>query len=446
MKKNFIHLILAVLIFVLLTGLTAGAETDTAGNVFVNSDEEAAVEVERDLYWAGNNRSFTGYTIGKSLLAAGRDIAVNDSTIGGSLRAAGYTILVNDAEVADNITAAGYSLQFSDVKTAGAYLAGNTLTFTGEADSAVLLGNSVFLDGTVHGDVLIGGSSISFGPNLTVDGTLTVSSSAEPVLPETASVGNYVFNTTEKASEAEPAEEEPEVKEVKSSGGFGRFVRGLLGTLLLAALICLLLGQDEMEKPGNMLLSRPLPVILSGFASVFVIPGVILVLLLIGIGLPSAGLLALLYSLVCIYAVVFAGATLANSLMPKFTDSAVLNNFWLRSLIGALVFWLLRKIPFVGVIILAGSLVYSFGYFVQCIFLRLRGNKARGPKGALETGEAGPEPDVLEPVKKAEPESYVDPVLAEAEELFSPKEEEEPSDETPAEETADPEDVSGTEE
>ena len=49
-------------------------------------------------------------------------------------------------------------------------------------------------------------------------------------------------------------------------------------------------------------------------------------------------------------------------------------------------------------------------------------------------------------MKKAEPESYVDPVLAEAEELFSPKEEEEPFDETPAEETADPEDVSGTEE
>ncbi len=422
MNRKYLSVCLAVLA-VLLFCMAASAQKDTAGNVFISAGDEAASEVERDLYWAGNNRVFSGYSVGKSMVLAGRDITVSEGRIGGSLRAAGYTVLVNQAGVGDNVTAAGYSVQLSGVKAAGVYLAGNTVNFSGEADSAVLLGNSVYLDGAVHGDVLIYGSSVSFGSDLAVDGKMTVHSESEPVIPDGASFGSYEFVQSEERIEAGNDAVQVEVK--KSSGGFGSFIRSLFGTLLLAALICLLLGRDELLKPGVMLFSAPLPMLGIGFAALFVIPGIILLLLFIGIGLPSAGLLAFLFALVCLHALVFTGITLANTLIPQFTDNKWLGNFWICSLTGALVFWLLRKIPVAGTIILFVSMMYSLGYFIRSIYLRLRGPVSGGKKGSLAEKADAPvsKDDALEPVKKASPDEYVDPVLAESEELFAVREE-----------------------
>ena len=424
MNKKFLGLFSVVLALILLFSLTCAAETDTAGNTFIADKDGSGTEVSRDLYWAGSSRAFNGFSVGKSMLLAGRDITVSDTTVGGSLRIGSYTMLVSSSEIADNVTAAGYSVQLSGVKAAGVYLAGNTVNFSGEADSAVLLGSSVTLDGTVHGDALIAGNSITLGPDLVVEGKLTVHSEKEPAIPSGASIGNYEFKQTEE--EIEFGDDAVQVKVEKSNGGgFGRFVKGLFGNLLLAALICLLLGRDDMLKPGKMLFESPLPMLGIGFASLFVIPGIILILLFIGIGLPSAGLLALLFALVCIHAVVYTGTTLANTLIPQFTDNKWLNNFWICSLIGALVFWLLRKIPVVRTVILLASLAYSLGYFIRSIWLRLRGPVVRGPKGGLAENADAPvvKDDVLEPVKKADPAEYVDPVLAESEELFAARQE-----------------------
>lgn len=440
MNKKILRPILVVFALILLLSVSCAAESDTAGNAFLVTDDIFETEeITRDLYWAGNNRAFNGLAVGRSMLLAGRDISVSNTTVGGSLRAGGNTILVNSTEVSDNVTAAGYSVQLSDVRAAGIYLAGNTINFSGEADSAVLMGRSVSLDGTVHGDVLILADSVTLGSDLNVEGKLTVRSDKEPAMPSDALLGSYEFEQTGESVEV--GNEAVQVKiEKKSGNGFGRFVKGLFGNLLLAALICLLLGRENMLKPGRMLFESPLPMLGIGFASLFVIPGIILILLLIGIGLPSAGLLALLFALVCIYAVIFTGTTLANTLIPQFTDNKWLINVWSCSLIGALVFWLLRKIPVVGRILLLASLAYSLGYFVRSVYLRLRGNAPRGPKG--KTAEKADAPasngDALEPVKKADAEDYVDPVLAEAKELFTvheepvqPETEESVSEETP---------------
>ncbi len=419
MNKNILKIFTAVFALFLLCSLTCIAETDTAGNTFITNEDEFSGEAARDLYWAGSSRSFSGLSVSKSMLLAGRDITVSETNVGGSLRVGSYTLLVSSAEIADNVTAAGYSLQLSGVKASGVYLAGNTVNFNGETDSAVLIGSTVNLDGTVHGDALIAANSITLGSGLQVEGKLTIHSDNEPIVPAGAVIGTYEFNRTEE--EIEIGDDAIEVKAEKRSGGFGRFVKGLFDNLLLAALICLLLGRDEMLKPGRMLFASPLPMLGIGFAALFVIPGIMLILLFIGIGLPSAGLLALLFALVCIHAVVFTGMTLANTLVPQFTGNKWLNNYWICSLIGALIFWLLRKIPVVRAVILLASLAYSLGYFIRLIYLRLRASDARGPKGGLTEKTDAPDvtEDALEPVKKAVPAEYVDPVLAESEELFA---------------------------
>ena len=451
MKRKALNIASLILVLLFLVSLTASAQTDSAGNVFISDTTSAPQAPERDLYWAGGSRVFDGYQIGKSLLAAGRDITVIESTIGGSLRAAGYSITLNGVDVTDNITAAGYNLQASGITAAGVYLAGQSVYFSGTADSVNLFGNTVTLDGEIHGDANIYASKINFGENLLIDGTLTVHSESEPALPSGAKVGDVVFIQSESATkidvkvdsdgphinlidsgDANPAatnqgDTNAEPVKSKSSSGFGSFLRALFGNLLLAALLCLLLGGEELGKPGKMLLKRPFPMLGTGFAGIFVIPGIILMLLFIGIGFPSAGLLSILFAVVCIYALIFTGMTLANTLLPRFTDNKVLNNEWVCSLIGALIFWLLRKIPVFGSILQFAALIYTLGYFLQSIFLRLKGSRPR--KNARKPIEDAPQTDALQPVKSVEAAESEAAADAEPFEVQTPDTKEEPASE-----------------
>lgn len=431
MRRNALSIVSLILVLLFMMSMTAAAQTDSAGNVFSSDSTSVSQTVERDLYWAGRSRVFDHYQIGKSLLAAGRDITVNESSVGGSLRAAGYSITLNGVDVTDNITAAGYNLQVSGITAAGVYLAGHSLYFSGTADSVNLFGDNVTLDGEIHGDANIYAAKIIFGENLLIDGTLTVHSGSEPVLPSGAKAGDIVFIQNESATKIDvnidsngphielkdsdgsnagvtaSGEANAEAVKSKSSSGFVSFLRGLLGNLLLAALLCLLLGGEELGKPGKMLIKRPFPMLGTGFAGVFVIPGFILVLLFVWSGSPSAGLLAILFAVACIYALIFAGMTLANTLLPRFTNNKVLNNEWICSLVGALVFWLLRKVPVFGSILQFAALIYTLGYFLQVIYLRLRGKSTR--KTAKKAIDNTPQTDVLEPVERVSPaEAAVD--------------------------------------
>lgn len=399
MKKRIFNSIITVIIFLAIMSLSAAAQTDSAGNVFISDSDPSSQTVERDLYWAGSSRAFNGYQIGKSLIAAGRDITVSDSEVGGSLRTGSYSVTLNGVDVEDNITSAGYNLQLSGVTASGVYLVGNTVYFNGTADHVSIAGGTVTLDGEISGDADIYGANVVLGENLQVGGTLTVQTEKEPALPSGSKIGQFVFKANEPVNVSENVT--VEVKESKRASGFGKFIRGLLGTLLLAALMVLLLGTEDISKPGEMLLARPLPMLGTGFAAVFVIPGIILILLFIGIGFPSAGLLALLFALVCIYSLTYAGVTLAKTLMPKFTDNKILNNDWVCSLIGALVFWLLRKIPVIGAILQFAAIIYTLGYFLQTIVLRFKRPASDTPKGTVN---AVPSVDALEPVGAVDPE------------------------------------------
>lgn len=393
MKNRLLNMSFVILALLLVLSLTAAAQTDSAGNVFVGDTDPVQQIVERDLYWAGSGRSFNGYRIGKSLLAAGRDISITDTEVGGSLRAGGYNVTVSGVDVTDNITAGGYSLQMSGVTASGVYLAGNTVYFSGTADHASLAGGTVTLDGEIHGDAEIFAANVILGEELKVDGTLTVQTEKEPSIPVGAKIGEFVFKNNEpiKVSESVTVE----VTESKPSNGFGKFIKGLLGTLLLAALIYLMLGPEDVRKPGVMFQTRALPMLGTGFAAIFVIPGVIIILLFTGIGLPSSGLLTLLFTTACIYSLTYTGVTYAFALLPGFTDNKILKNDWVCSLIGALVFWLLRKIPIIGVIIQSAAIIYTLGYFVQSIFFHFRGS-APSAKKAAPANAAGN--DLIEPV------------------------------------------------
>lgn len=405
MKNMKIYLSILILVFLCMLNLTAFAQIDSAGNAFLSEDSPVLNTTQRDLYWAGRAGVFDGYQVGKSFLAAGYSVNISSTEIGGSLRAGAFNIILNGVDVADNITMAANDLQMSGITASGVYAAGNTIYFSGTADRVLLAGNTVTIDGEISGDVDIYAKNINIGDNLKVGGTLIIESENQPVIPSGAEINTYVYNKTEIETVDEvqdtaenvtetvienPVEKVTEkvpekTPEQKKSFDFGSLIRSLFSTLLLAALIYLLLGAKELSKPGEMLLSRPFPMLGTGVAGLFVIPGVILILLFIKIGLPSAGLLALLFLMVCSYALVFTGMTVAKTLIPRFVKSSIAGKDWFCLLVGALCFWLLRKIPVFGGILQAVSIIYMLGYFLQKIYLRLKSSKKSVNKRNLKT-------------------------------------------------------------
>ncbi len=175
---------------------------------------------------------------------------------------------------------------------------------------------------------------------------------------------------SEVTTEAAPAEK-PADSRVKD------ILFGVLGALLLGTVIYLLLGGKELRRSGMMLKERTIPMLCTGFASLFVVPGVLLILLLSGFGGRSAGLLAMLFVMVCIYCVTYTGVSLANTLLPRIAKIRVLKNSWVCSMIGALLFWLLRQIPGFGIVLMIFSIIYTMGYFLQTIYLRMKAEKRR---------------------------------------------------------------------
>ncbi len=369
MKSRMMCLILALLA-VLCVMSPAGA-ADEAGNVFVSGNDPEELTAERDLYWAGGTRTFTGYSIGKSLLAAGRDITVSETEAGGSVRVAGYKARLSKVKAADNITVAAYDVNLHGVTASGVYLAGSKVYFNGTADCMRISAGNVFLNGDIAGDVFISGGKVQLAESLHVGGTLTVHTKEQVLIPVNAKIGNVVYDESNppipiKVTIGEYTADIPMAHRVRS------LAFGMLGAVLAGALICLLPGGGELRKTAEEVLEWPVILWVTGFAGLIAVVLIFWMLLGSRFDLPDGNMTELLFSAALFYSPVFAGVTFANTWLPRVTQNRVLNNELVCSILGAAVFRLLRAIPVLGAILVVVTIIYTLGFFICAAFLRLR--------------------------------------------------------------------------
>lgn len=368
MKSRMMCLILALLAVLCVTGVVWAA--DQAGNVFVSGGDPEELTVERDLYWAGGTRTFTGYSIGKSLLAAGRDITVSETEAGGSVRVAGYKARLSEVTAADNITAAAYDLRLTDVTASGVYLAGNSVYFNGTADCMRISAGNVYLKGDIAGDVSISGGKVQLAENLHVGGTLTVHTKEQVLIPVNAKIGNVVYDESNppipiKVTIGEYTADIPMAHRVRS------LALGVLGAVLAGALICLLPGGGELRKTAAVVQEPPGILWVAGFAGLIAVVLIFWSLLGSRFDLPDGNMTELLIHIALFFSPVFAGVMFANTWLPRVTHNRVLNNELVCSILGAAVFRLLRAIPILGAILVVVTIIYTLGFFLCAAVLRL---------------------------------------------------------------------------
>ncbi|MDO5111935.1 MAG: hypothetical protein Q4E65_06490 [Clostridia bacterium] len=395
-----------VLIFVLAMSVAVSAQAldkDSAGN---GVSEAAAISGEtlaRDLYWMGQSLSLSNSSVGQSLICAGYDLTVSNTEIGGSVRAAGNMLNFQNTTVENNITAAGNVLSVDGgSRAAGVYMLGSSVTFNGACDTLGAAAGTVNLNGVVNGDVNISADKVVIGPEAVVTGVMTVQASEQPVIPATAQIANLQYKA------AAVSEDDLEsAAQVAAGAAFMHRVTSrvywVFAVALLAALFVLLIP-GSLQGAACMLKHRTLALLLTGLVTLLALPLLLVLLCVTFIGLPVAGLVALLSLTAMLFSVPFAGASASRLVFPKM-------NVWISSILGAAILSAARIIPFLGGLIAFAAIIYTLGYFVQVCYLRMVNRKPGPVCGSMGSAPVIPAPVLpgsvevpQAPVQPAQPE------------------------------------------
>lgn len=404
------------------------ASTNATGEGAVTVSRGGDVfELGNDAVWFGERLSLSKATVKNDLLAAGRNISVDSAKVGGSIRVAGQDILVSDTTLKQNATVAGETIQFLNTQAECVAAAGRFVSFEGSCKRFIAYANDVVINGKVEGDVEIGASHVEVGPSARITGTMHVTSGSDPVIDKKAQIGDVqvTYEKTEEpqVEESQPTEEEtkeekaeePQVKEEEPkeeapaeeapqqeapaeeapqqeapaqeapqqetpqeeapnplAGVFAVFgavftVLGIVSTIVIALLSEWLFKRHTADA-AEMVRTRTGITIGTGVVGMLVSPFALILLCILVLTLPVAGILALTLGAIAVAANGFAGASVFRLAFPK------LNRF-VCALVGGAIMGVMGAIPFIGTIAGIAAYVYLLGYILQVNYLRLRAEK-----------------------------------------------------------------------
>lgn len=390
LKKGFIKKAAAMIITAgIALSMTVGvyaaeegeATLDSAGNVFTTGEDVIGGDYFAG-FGAGRKICFTNANTEDSITAAGATIEVENCSVGGSVFVAGNEVRVIDSEVKGNIVTAGNQMTINKDTTSKSVIAvGNQVEFYGEADSLHFACTTAVIDGVVNGDAEITAESVTITDNAVIKGELKVYSSADPGTGA-ASVGKYVFEKSEEQVEKSFASKV--FDKVKSA------VYWAIAMSIVGFLMCLLIP-TKLEDAARMVKYKTGAMLGSGAVVFFIFPIAAIMLCVTYVGLPLAGISTLIYSIILMLSVAFAGASLGRIVFDKL-------NPILASIVGIAILEVVKKIPFIGGLVFLAAAVYTLGFFIQTIWNgRLRKATSKNVAEAVVVSESyvAPETDAV---------------------------------------------------
>lgn len=312
--------IVLVILILLLPGAVQALVTESRDQVLLNQP------VDDDVIAAGGKVAVNAPV--RSLIAAGGEIEIN-APVDGDVIAAGGTITLN-APVTGKVLLAG------GVVTLNSSVGRNVLVHAGEVN--------ITRSATVGADALVSAGRVShYGE---VRGNLTVSSE------EFTSAGT-----------------ERHLAYKRDNASFRNTILGILSlAMILFSLGMAFLGLLAIRfAPGPYMAvearvrSRPLVNVLAGLGGILggILLGVFLAVTIVG--LPIA---------ICILAVLFAGLLFATLFVSSSLGYVIGERLgwkmkaWQQFVIGFVILQIAFRIPYIGLILLAGSVCLGFGTFL----------------------------------------------------------------------------------
>ncbi len=328
----------------------------------INNDYFAAGErvtlsgiVNGDAYLAGG-KVFVDGTVNGDLLIAGGTATIRGKILH-NLRIVGGNITIDSTDIGGNVTVASGNVLFSNAaKIAGSLVAasGNTEVYAPIGKGITFAGGNVILGNTVNGNIVGAVGSLDILPGARINGNVDYWSQDNAKIAKEASIsGKILAHLTPKGTQ-ETAE-----RGKAFISGFTKTIRivSLISSIIIGLLL-LYLVPIFMESTVETILKQPGKNFLIGLIAMFAFPLLAVILFATIIGIPLSVLILMAFFVLMYIGKIVVMFTVGQKVLG-YTDYK-LSNTW-TFLVGAIVFFLLTWIPFIGTLIgIIGALI-GFG-------------------------------------------------------------------------------------
>ncbi|MFA5098723.1 MAG: polymer-forming cytoskeletal protein [Candidatus Paceibacterota bacterium] len=362
MKKIFLVFALS---FLMVPFVSFAADFESGQVYALGKDAVAA----KNLYAAGNNVNIMGmakadvFTVGGTIMvtgnvandlnAAGGTLIV-ETSVGDDVRLVGGTVMIGGKIGGELLAAGGQVSLKSNLKIDGdTVVAGGNISIDGNmAGDLSVYGDTVRIDGKVKGDILAKtGGKLIIGSGAEIGGDLNYSAPEKLTIEDGAKISGKV-----NFKEIVPAQNQQAVKK-----GFMGFLGAswliMLLISLTASLVAYFVLGKKLEEAINHTLDNFGKETLRGFILLVVLPIAVIIsfITIIGILLGVAGIL--LYSVMALFASVFAPIVLGTIIFRKLLKKPEFGANWKSVTTGVVVMKIVNIIPFIG-------WIFSFVFFL----------------------------------------------------------------------------------
>lgn len=285
--------------------------------------------------------------------------------IAGDFRAAGGSINVEEP-IDGDLVAFGFSVYDTGRAGGSVFITAADISMkNGAAGPVTVYGNNVSLAGNFSDNVTaVVGGHLTLAPGTVIHGKLSYEAPEPATIPASATIEGGIRYTNASYL---PSASTSRALAFVSIGVF-LLVR-ILGALILAGLLAGLfprLAEAVTERAYTQSPRSILLTMLLGFAAFVATPALFILLALTFVGIGLALLLLLLYALLAILALIYAGILLGGLFARRFLGrEAVL---WHDGVLGVFALSLIALVPIVGPLIVLFLATFSAGALLMIFF------------------------------------------------------------------------------
>jgi hypothetical protein len=300
--------------------------------------------VNGDLVAAGRRVKVEGAVTGDIIIAA-QDIEIQ-SEVRDDVRVAGQHIRIA-APVSGHVVAAGQKITINQDIGGWAWLAGNTVEVLGDVGSNLRIrATNISLDAEVDGDVELIGDELDLGPNAVVRGDLRWRSPNEAKISPDAQIDGEII-------------EEPMPGLAEELSGGGKYSLPL--NTIVAVMVLFLLFSQPLRMNVDRVVTKPLGSLSLGFAVLFSMPFLALLLLFSGVGVWLGLAVLFIYFVVLLLGYLTGLFAASDFMLRKVYQQPALWQTLAAIFVTVVAVGLLAKIPLLGTALVFAILLIGVG-------------------------------------------------------------------------------------
>ena len=329
----------------------------SADNTFILAkDARQTARTEGDLAALGGDAEVSR-GVGGDIFAAGKNVLVTDDEELQNIAAAGANVNVH-VKNARNIYAVGGDIDVqADDAAKGVYIAGLSVTLAGTMTDAYIAAASANISGTIAGNLTIRANNVTFDPDATVGGEITIYSRNRPSLPASIDPSKITYKTPGVIGRIRDGALSDMTLLQKL--GIALTISGIVASTLISLLMNAMRGSFFHERAQGIkrFFWRDM---LRGLAGVIVVPVLALLLFVSVAGIPVGAVLLLIYVVALYLAPVVSGVILGRLIFPK------MNRFASGAIITCFI-RLLLLVPYLGLVVATAAYLFGLGSLVSAI-------------------------------------------------------------------------------